>query len=133
MQDRPTAIELLKAAQEFCERDLQPNLTGRVRFHARVLQNVLGILERELAGEEDAVRDEWQRLHTLLGADDDVPATFGALKEQVATWNTELSANIRAGAMDGRWDETLAAVYETVVAKLAIANPNYSAPPSSEA
>ena len=54
MQDRPTAIELLKAAQEFCERDLQPNLTGRVRFHARVLQNVLGILEREWAGEEKA-------------------------------------------------------------------------------
>lgn len=133
MQDRPTAIELLRAAQEFCERDLQPNLTGRVRFHARVLQNVLGILEREWAGEEQAVRDEWDRLRTLLSDDTDPPPTFEALKDEVAEWNRELGARIRAGGMDDRWDETVDAVYETVLAKLAIANPRYSAAPSSDA
>ncbi len=132
MQDRPTAIELLKAAQEFCERDLQPNLTGRVRFHARVLQNVLGILEREWAGEEQAVRDEWGRLRTLLSDGADPPSSFASLSDQVAAWNRELSARIRTGAMDDRWEETVEAVYQTVLAKLAIANPRYSAA-SSEA
>jgi len=132
MQDRPTAVELLKAAQEFCERDLQPNLTGRVRFHARVLQNVLGILEREWAGEGHAVRDEWERLRLLLDADTQPPATLESLKEAVATWNRELSGRIRSGAMDDRWDETVDAVYQTVLAKLEIASPRYSAP-SSEA
>jgi hypothetical protein len=34
--------------------------------------------------------------------------------------------------MDDRWDETVGAVYQTVLAKLGIANPRYSEP-SSEA
>lgn len=128
MQDRPTAIELLKAAQEFCERDLLPNLEGRVRFHARVLLNVLGILERELQGEEEALRNEWSRLRDLIGSTDEIPPTFDGMKDKVASWNRELSAKVRSGEMDERWDETVEAVYETVVEKLAIANPRYSAP-----
>ena len=132
MQDRPTAIELLKAAQEFCERDLLPNLQGRVRFHARVLQNVLGILEREWIQEEDAVRAEWSRLRALLDETADPPATFAQLRDVVADWNSRLSARIRAGEMDERWDETLDAIYEGVLAKLAIANPRHSAAASSE-
>jgi hypothetical protein len=132
MQDRPTAIELLRAAQEFCERDLLPNLEGRVRFHARVLQNVLGILEREWEHEEDAVRAEWARLRTLLGESSDPPETFGRLREEVAEWNGRVSAQIRAGDLDDRWDEVLDVIYETVEAKLNIANPRHSAAASSE-
>lgn len=126
MQDRPTAIELLKAAQEFCERDLLTNLTGRVRFHARVLQNVLGILEREWAGEEQAVRSEWERLRSLLGKDAEPNQTFEATRDEVVAWNRELGSRIRAGEQDDRWDETVDAVYETVLEKLAIANPRHS-------
>lgn len=126
MQDRPTAIELLKAAQEFCERDLLTNLTGRVRFHARVLQNVLGILEREWAGEEQAVRSEWERLRSLLGKDAEPNQTFEATRDEVVAWNRELGSRIRAGEQDDRWDETVEAVYETVLEKLAIANPRHS-------
>ena len=127
MQDRPTAAELLQIAQEFCERDLLPNLTGRVRFHARVLQNVLGILEREWVGEEGAVRAEWERLGGLLGKESDQPSTFGSLRDEVVAWTKELGSRIRSGEQDERWDETLAAVYETVLEKLAIANPRHSA------
>jgi hypothetical protein len=127
MQDRPTAVELLKAAQEFCEHDLLPNLTGRVRFHTRVLQNVLGILAREWEGEEDAVRAEWERLRDLLDSTGDEPTSFHHLVARVRDLNRELSSRIRAGAMDGRWDQTVDAVYETVVTKLEIANPRYSA------
>jgi hypothetical protein len=131
MQDRPTAIELLRAAQEFCERDLLPNLEGRVRFHARVLQNVLGILEREWEQEEEAVRAEWERLRTLLGERSDRPASFGRLREEVAEWNQRLSAQIRGGELDDRWNDVVEAVSETVVAKLRIANPRHSAAASS--
>lgn len=132
MQDRPTAAELLKAAQEFCERDLLPNLQGRVRFHARVLQNVLGILQREWELEEAAVRAEWERLHTLLDETTEAPIGFDVLRETVADQNRRLSAKIRAGEMDERWDETLEAIYGTVAAKLGIANPRHSAAASSD-
>ena len=55
MQDRPTAVELLKAARDFCERELGPSLSGRMRFQVRILQNILGTLEREWEHEEDAL------------------------------------------------------------------------------
>jgi hypothetical protein len=126
MQDRPTAIELLQAAQEFIEKDLQPALTGRVRFHARVLQNVLGILEREWAGEDAAVRAEWERLRLLLGTDGEQPHDLGSLGEQVKAWNKELSDRIRAGSFDDRFDETVDALEATVAEKLAIANPRWA-------
>jgi hypothetical protein len=127
VQDRPTAGELLQAAREFCERDLVPNLTGRLRFHARVLQNVLGILEREWAGEEQAVRAEWDRLRELLNEEDEPAASFKNLAERVREANRALSAKIRSGEMDDRWDEVLDAVEATVSEKLKIANPGYSA------
>jgi hypothetical protein len=49
MQDRPTALELLRAVREFLEADVLPSLEGRRRFHGLVAANVLGIVERELA------------------------------------------------------------------------------------
>jgi hypothetical protein len=130
MQDRPTAVELLRAAREFCERDLLPELTGRRRFHTRVLVNVLGIVEREWEGEEDALRAEWQRLDALLG-ETDQPATAHGLADAVRARNTDLSARIRSGEMDDRWEDLLAALRDTTAEKLAIANPRYSAPAGS--
>ena len=47
MQDRPTAAELLRAAREFCERELLGELKGRRQFHTRVLINVLSILGKK--------------------------------------------------------------------------------------
>lgn len=136
MQDRPTAGELLRAARDFCENELIPQLSGRLRFHARVLQNVLGILEREWADEEDAVRAEWHRLSGLLGERDDAPPAFGSLRQGVRDRNAELARRIRAGDLDDRWDEAVAAVYETTLSKLAIANPRHAGrdayPASSE-
>lgn len=126
MQDRPTAGELLRAAREFCERDLLPELTGRRRFHTRVLANVLGILEREWEQEEEALRAEWKRLDALLASDASPPGSLEEVAGQVREWNVELSSRIRDGQMDERWDEVLTALGETVADKLAIANPRYS-------
>ncbi len=125
MQDRPTAVELLRAAQEFCERDLGPQLTGRLRFHTRVLQNVLGILEREWESEEAAVRAEWERLRVLLRSDDQEPTSFKDLVERVREANTSLASEIRSGAFDDSLDDAAGALYETVVEKLEISNPNH--------
>ena len=124
MQDRPTAQELLKAAREFCENDLGPALTGRLRFHVRVLQNILGILEREWEGEEAAVRAEFARLQRLLEIGD-APEGFRALRERVRDANAELAKKIRSGELDDRTGEVLEALRGTVREKLEIANPNW--------
>ena len=125
MQDRPTAVELLKAAQEFCEKDLGPQLTGRLRFHTRVLQNVLGILEREWESEESAVRAEWDRLQTSLSTRQEIPASFKELSATVREANQSLAQQVRSGAMDDSLDQIADTLYETVVEKLDIANPNH--------
>jgi hypothetical protein len=130
MQDRPTAVELLRAARDFCERDLLPELTGRRQFHTRVLINVLGILEREWLGEEDALRAEWERLDALLGPQG-IPEGFRALTDATKERNRELSARIRSGELDDRWHETLEALRATVAEKLRIANPRHSEGTSS--
>jgi hypothetical protein len=96
------------------------------------LQNILGILQREWTGEEDAVRAEWNRLRTLLDKHSDAPPTYGAVRDEVVAWNKELGSRIRAGGQDDRWDETVAAVYETILEKLAIANPRHSEAASSD-
>ncbi len=123
MQDRPTAPELLEAAEAFLRDELSDELSGRKRFMARVVANVLGTVRREWEGEEDAVVAEWERLRTLLGLDEDRPATFADTRERVAELNGRLAEAIRSGDMDDRWDETLDAVYATVTEKLEIANP----------
>ena len=126
MQDRPTAAELLQAAREFCERELGPALEGRLRFQVRVLQNILGILEREWAGEEDALQREFDRLTAMLDERQDAPPTMRGLSERVREMNTQLSARIRAGEFDDRADDVRSMLYETIREKLAISNPNYA-------
>ncbi len=114
MQDRPTASELVEAIREFLERDVMQSVEGRVRFHTRVAVNALGILERELRlGPELDVADR-ARLSELLGHDDDIP-----------TLTAELARRIRDGSLDDRRAEVIAAVQESVRAKLLVANPGY--------
>jgi hypothetical protein len=131
VQDRPTATELLKAAREFCERELGPSLDGRMRFQVRVLQNILGILEREWEHEEDALIAEWERLRSALGKDDSRPPTFSELGSRVRALNAELAAKIRAGDLDDRADELHAMLSETIAEKIAIANPGYASSATS--
>ena len=46
--DAPTAIELLESVREWLDREVIPSTDGRLRFHARVASNVLGMVEREI-------------------------------------------------------------------------------------
>lgn len=131
MQDRPTAGELLDAAREFLETEIMPELTGRKQFHVRVTVNVLKMLGREWAHEEDAVCFEWARLQSLLDRDDPAPATYAQTRDEVKEMNAELSRRIRAGEFDDRFNEALSVLRVNVEDKLRIANPAWIATPTS--
>lgn len=129
MQDRPTPLELLAAVRSFLEDDLVTALEGRRRFHALVAANVLGIVERELAGEEEQLGRQWGRLAELFALDaTGRPQALGALRVVVRELETRLADDIRAGAADD--PERARAVAEhvraTVLEKLAVANPRFA-------
>jgi hypothetical protein len=127
MQDRPTALELLAAVRAFLEDEILPGLDGRKRFHALVAVNVLGIVERELASEEETLRGERTRLVSLLGVERPMPGGLAALRADVRELEEALAARIRAGDADAGpfADAVRAHVRETVVEKLRVANPRY--------
>jgi hypothetical protein len=104
--DVPSVPELVAAVCEFLERDVVPGTEGRLRFHARVAANALGIVERELALGPDQDRAHRERL-ARLGVSDE----------------SELAEAIRSGALDDRLQEVVEVVRETVRDKLLVANP----------
>jgi hypothetical protein len=68
MQDRPTSGELLAAVREFLQMEILPDLHDhRQKFRTLIAANVLSVVERELAGEEDRLRAEWAHLVDLEG------------------------------------------------------------------
>ena len=111
--DAPTAAQLVEAVREFLEGDVMEATEGRVRFHARVAGRVLAQVERELAEGDGPARAHTARLAALGYATDG-----------------DLAAAIRAGELDDRVAETTAVVRASVTAKLAVANPDYVAPPA---
>jgi hypothetical protein len=110
--DIPDAEELVRAVREFLERDVMEATDGRVRFHARVAVNVLGMVERELA---------------LGQSQGDAHAS--ALSQLGVADEAELAAAIRDGSLDHRRAEVLEVVRATVRAKLAVAHPGYTDAP----
>jgi len=128
MQDRPTALELLAAVRGFLEDDLVPSLEGRRRFHALVAANVVGVIERELAGEEDQLARQWDRLAELFGLEPSTrPQAVSALRAAVRDLETRLAERIRTGEADGGElaSRIRAHVRATVLEKLDVANPRF--------
>lgn len=127
MQDRPTHRELLEAVQDFLENDVVPALDGPKKFHARVAANVLAIVRRELGSEDAQMQAEWQRLDELLGTAEPLPADRDTVQRRLRERTTELCERIRSGEADsGPWRvAALKHVRQTVVDKLAVANPKY--------
>ena len=125
MQDRPTYSELLEAVQHFLETDVVPALDGPKKFHARVAANVLAIVRCELQSEDAQLTTEWRGLDALLGAAETLPTERDALRRRLAERTEALCARIRQGDADtGPWrDAVLAHVRQTVIDKLAVANP----------
>jgi hypothetical protein len=106
--DVPDARELVEAVRDYLADDLGPRAEGRDRFLLRVAANALSIAARELAAMPEDAEAHAERL-----------AVFDVASEQ------ELSDLIRSGGLDDRRSELAAALWETTLAKLAVANPNY--------
>jgi hypothetical protein len=86
MSDRPTALELLEAVEEFLSSEVLPTLDDqRLKFRTLVAMNALGIARRELEADEPGLgEDEIRELARRIRAGD-VPADAHAiLKEHVA-------------------------------------------------
>lgn len=112
VHDRPTMAELLEAVREYLERDVMA-VEGRVGFHARVAARVLRTVERELEHGDSQLTAGIAARRSLLGRTD---GTYRELE-------TELATRIRAGDLDGRRDDVVAVVRDSVVAKLLVADP----------
>jgi hypothetical protein len=105
--DAPDLAALVEAVREHLEGDVMDATEGRVRFHARVAANVLRTVEREVARGPALAAAHRARLDALGVADE-----------------AALAAAIRSGAADGD-RRILETVWQTVVDKLAVANPGY--------
>jgi len=106
--DAPSARELLDAVREWIDSEVIPATDGRLRFHARVASNVLGMVEREI--DLGPAQEAAHRVRLAgLGVADDV----------------ELAAAIRRGDFADRHDELLEVLEAAVVDKLRVANPGY--------
>lgn len=57
MQDEPTPIELTKAVADFLRSDITPLITGHQAFKLRVAINALDLVTRQLALEEEVMRE----------------------------------------------------------------------------
>ena len=114
-QDRPDLGDLLSTVQSFVER-ITPKLAGEDRYHAQVAAYLLAICGREIAVPAGAAEVERRMIADFLGRDGDLPELTQAL-----------SAEIRSGACDARWDDTLALVLDRTVAKVAVVRPDHLA------
>lgn len=97
MRDRPSALELLEAVNEFLAGEVLPLMDDhRMKFRTLVALNALGIAYRELAaGPDDGLSEDDLR---------------------------ELARRIRAGDVP---EDALPLLKEHVAAKLRISNPRY--------
>jgi aminoglycoside phosphotransferase (APT) family kinase protein len=106
--DRPSAPELLDAVGEFLTERVVEATEGRDRFHARVAANVVAMVAREVRSGDEQRAAHTGRLAALGVADDG-----------------QLAAAIAAGAFDDRTAELFEALWWSVDAKVAVANPDY--------
>ena len=104
--DAPDASELAAVVREWLRDDVVAATEGAVQYQARVAANVLGIVQRELDGAPARVDAEAERLATAGLTDQDALATA-----------------IRSGDRSFAEPAIRAAVWGSVVDKLAVANP----------
>jgi hypothetical protein len=104
----PTTVDLVAALRRFLADEVMPGTDDRLSFLARVAANVAATVERELIFGPGVARDHAERL-ARLGFDGDA----------------ELGEAIRAGDLDERFDEVIAAIRPGVVDRVRLWNPRY--------
>ena len=112
---RPTAPELVAAVRGFLEQEVASELTGARAFNLRIAVNVLAIVERELAAEDDSAAAT-ARLGALLIED---PALGREALEE------KLMAVLRSGALGLASPGLLTHLRADAVRQLGIDNPRY--------
>lgn len=125
MQDRPSAIELIRGIYNFLEKDLVPVLQEPLRFHTRVAANLLKIIEREQELDIRNLLNEAERLSKLLSKLSPSASSPKGLKVEILKLNEELCARIRNGDADhDPWRrEVMDHIKQTLIEKLEITNP----------
>jgi uncharacterized protein DUF6285 len=114
--EKPSSRELVSAVKEFMETKVIPSVDKHTAFHARVAANVLATVDRELElGPELAIAEK-ERLTALLKTDGNRSAL-----------NKELCFRIRDKKIDLENPELIEHLYQTVMGRLSIDNPRYSA------
>lgn len=105
---RPTAKELLQAVREFLTEQVMPATEGSTSFHARVANNALAVVEREL----------------ILGAQQAVERS-NALNRLGLSSERELAAKIAAGNFQENPSELIELLAQGVLSSLIVARPTY--------
>ncbi len=125
MQDRPSAIELIRGIYNFLEKDLVPVLQEPLRFHTRVAANLLKIIEREQELDIRNLLNEAERLRKLLSKLSPSASSPKGLKAEILKLNEELCARTRNGDADhDPWRrEVMDHIKQTLIEKLEITNP----------
>ena len=128
MHDRPDAHELAAAVAEFLSAQVRPAVPEELRFLVLVAANACAILARETESMTAAPAHEVRRLSALLGgggAGIDTEGADGSPERLAWELRSRLATRIRDGELDARWDEAIAALRDSVRAKLAVAHPGY--------
>jgi len=110
---RPTSAELVTAVREFLAEQVMPATEGALSFHARVAANVLGMVERELAG-----------------AGEQEPLRADGLGRLGITSERELCEMIRQQGVGGREQDLIEVLASGVVTRVSVANPEYLSIPA---
>ena len=117
MHDHPSKAELIEAVRRFLAETARPQLSGHAAFHARVAENVLAIIARELELGEGADQAAKNRLLALLGEDD--TATLDALERN-------LVERIRTGAVDLQTPGLIEHLKASAIDQVSVDQPKYS-------
>lgn len=112
MAEQIEAVTLIEAVAGFLA-DVQGQLSGRQAFHAKVAQNALAIVARELAQAPQAT--ERSLLAGLMGQDGDLDALRAGL-----------CADLRAGTKGAETDGLIDALLAAALTKCAVDNPRYA-------
>jgi len=115
MQDEPTPVELTKAVADFLRNDIAPLISGHQAFKLRVGINALDLVVRQWTQAEASDAAEAARLRELLGSS-------GSLLEL----NRELADKIASGAVDLATPGVKEHLWQTMLDKLAVDQPNYA-------
>jgi hypothetical protein len=112
MAEQIEASALIEAVQMFIA-ELEPELSGRRAFHAKVAQNALAIVVRELA-QQPQVKEQ-DLLAAIVGGAGDIDGL-----------RARLCSDLRAGEKGADTPGLVDALLEVALAKCAVDNPRYA-------